>query len=180
MTCSEGRRLMGRFRSDARLHDSERRGLMEHFAGCTRCRREGLAIDPTLLLLGASSLEMRSSEIVSIRQTVQAMRRARELERAGARPWRRVRRAAAMSVLLTALLLFPGGGQERLEERNATSGHQTPSSGSLYSLGEGHTQISIWDSLSLIENLDRPDARIYQWTEQDLSVVMIVDESLDL
>ncbi len=32
----------------------------------------------------------------------------------------------------------------------------------------------------VIEELNRPGARVYQLTEEDLSVVMIVDETLDL
>jgi len=31
-----------------------------------------------------------------------------------------------------------------------------------------------------IEGVDRPDARVYEWGADDLSVVMVVDESLDV
>ena len=46
-----------------------------------------------------------------------------------------------------------------------------------------HTVLAdFWTSEAspLIEAIDRPQARIYQLGEDDLSVVMIVDESLDV
>ncbi len=180
MNCSAWRRLMQRFRDDARLDDRERRGLVEHFTGCSSCRHEGLAVDPTLLFLGASPLEFERSEVTSIRQTVQSMRRARELELAGLRPRGRVGRAAAAVILLSALFLLPGGGEKRLEAPSRARDGEPRSGDPLHSVPEDLARISVWDSPSIIENLDRPNARIYQLTEKDLSVVMIVDETLDL
>lgn len=177
MNCSDGRQLMGRLREDGRLDDDQRRDLVEHFSDCPDCRRDGLAADPTLLFLGASPLELERSEVASIRRTVRAMQRARDLDAAGSRSWTHVLRAAAAAILLTALLLLPGG-QKRLAVPSPEP--DTLSGGPLHAGGEDLAPVSVWESPSLIENLDRPEARIYQLTEQDLSIVMIVDESLDL
>ncbi len=177
MNCSEGRLLMDSYRADCRLDDDQRRDLISHFSGCPDCRREGLAVDPTMLFLGALPLELERSEVASIRRTVHAMRRARNLEAAGSSPRSRMGRAAAAAILMGTLLLLPGS-ENRLEAPGADS--QVASGRQPQSGWEELTRVSVWDSPSLIESLDRPRARVYQVTEQDLALVMIVDETLDL
>ncbi len=179
MNCAEGRLLIGRLRADARLEDSQRRALLQHFAGCAACRREGLALDPLNLFLGAAALEPERSEIEVIRQTVTSMRRFRELEDRRSRAGRRARWTAAAGILLAAVFLTPSSKQD-----SPAPGRPQASSAPLpvaqRPAARELVRVSAWEDSSIVENLDRPEARVYQLTEQDLFVVMIVDESLDL
>lgn len=147
----------------------------DHFADCAACRRELLDTDATLLFLGASRLEVDASEIAAVRQTVDAMRRTRDLELPERRTPGRAQRAVAAGFLLAALLVLPAG--ERPSEAPSPVDGQRAAA---FFQRRGATLVSDLESPSVLENLDRPTARVYQLTENDLSVVMIVDETLDL
>lgn len=150
-----------------------------HLGGCDDCRQAASAVDPTLAFHDAAQWVPEQPEIEAMRQAVATLRRSGQLSaevaaaRQGGRtlaPQRfgRRRRIVSAALFALALALLPGrtavngvdgaNGVDHLEPRFEISA--TPA--------------------SAIEGLDRPQARVYEWGADDLSVVMVVDESLDV
>ena len=81
--------------------------------------------------------------------------------------------------LVFALALLPLTGERPLEEGVEPMvdrvSEQQPRA-----LPEWHQWIDDRTVPPVIEELNRPGAKVYQLTEEDFSVVMIVDETLDL
>ena len=154
---------------------------MRHLAGCEQCRRRAMAIDPTLAFQGAAAWEPTPGESAAIVQAVRTLRRTGDLERrseqariqtSARRPGRsRDRGPLAAAALFTLILAF----------QPATTSHP-----------EGETSVVLEGPVltglaraarpaaPAIELVDRPGARVYEWGADDLSVVMVVDESLDV
>lgn len=139
---------------------------VEHFDGCTLCRREALAADPLLVFrrLPASELTPaeEQAEIDAVRQAVTAMRKAERLE------WRRSfagwRRWAAAAVLAVAALTV---GRDRVAGPERAG--ETPAA-----------PMSLAAPAPTLEGVNRPGARVYHMDGEGLSVVMVFDESLDV
>ena len=143
-------------------------GARAHMDTCPKCRRQALAADPTLVFAGAEVLRVSDGEVESIRRAVHAARRVRQTERALVRQLSGTGAGLVAAVLLAMVLLLP-----------ATT---SPPSAPLAATTPSPIFADFWTSEAspLIEAIDRPQARIYQLGEDDLSVVMIVDESLDV
>lgn len=193
--CAEVRDWIGAGMEDGLAADASDSGVQSmaaersgHFAACSDCRRELLDADPTLLFLGADRLEVSETEVESVRRTVQAMRRTRQLERpmrterrAGRRSSGRVQRAVAAGFALAMVLALPAGERPpRTPAAVPTAVGEEPTAVTAFFDRRGATLVSDLESPSVLEDLDRPQARVYQLTEHDLAVVMIVDETLDL
>lgn len=164
MSCPDWRSLVAA--RDARREDPPGWQVgLEHLEGCPDCRRRALAADPTLVFRRLPGMATSRSEIESMRGAVAALRRAGRLvadDDAGAPAagYRRWGLSAAAAVLAgVALMIAPG------------SGHPTP--GTLVAAEPE-------PATAYVEELDLPQARIYQLAEEEISVVWIVDESLDL
>ncbi len=150
------------------------RGALEHLAACPACRRRALRVDPTLVFRLLPPEEPADGEIEAVRRNVRALRRTLELESAPPRR-RRVSGGMAAAFLLALLFLMPVPG--------ADPGREPPPG-----RGAGEWQGQILrgpislpaGSAPLVESLDRPLARVYHLGGEDLSVVMIVDETLDV
>ncbi len=167
---------------------------LAHFDGCPICRREACAIDPTLVFrrLPAPSLDfdveaermmlavagMRASERVMGRATGSfGLRTSRG--RGGAARWARWGIAAGLAATTLFLgrpgeLPAPGQGplrSARIEASASAGGFQA-----------SHARLGVEPAAieSAVEDLGRPNARIYQLDGERLSVVMIVDEKLDV
>jgi hypothetical protein len=149
-----------------------------HFDACPRCRREALLADPLLVFrrLPAAELDEAAerSEVETMRQAVTAMRTAQRLE--SRRRFTGWRRWAAAAVLTLAALSASSQSRDRSPlELLAPS----PAPLALAPLAPaagpyaGHGQ-------ETLEGLNRPAARVYQMSGKDLSVVWIVDKSLDV
>lgn len=189
--CPNWRELLNlRFESSA-----EPEGLADalaHFDACPACRREACRIDPTLIFrrLPAADLDFEV-EAERMRLAVGGMRASERVEgRAtalGRHPLGRrlrsqgVRWALAAGLAAASLML---GGRSDLAD---AVGHQewawrSPST----SLFGGVVPARFVPAQapaaveSAVENLGPPDARIYQFDGERLSVVMIVDEKLDV
>jgi len=173
MTCAELRRLAPESLLASELEPVEHRRAAEHLRQCPECRRQAVAADPAVLFLDLPSLEVTAADVKAVRSAVGAMRRARVLENETSRPVSRWWRHAAAAALLAALLLVPGDTPVEHEAGDGSLGLETL-------IDEGGFLASATEPSSIIENLNRPQARIYQLTEDDLSLVMIVDETLDL
>ncbi len=147
---------------------------LEHFDSCTRCRKEALKADPLLVFRRLPAPDMSAGEerleVESMQQAVAAMRTARRLESRGEARGRFAgwRRWAAAAVLALASL---GVGRDRAPQlQQAAVAPPAP----VRAVG---ASVPAGASAPLLDGLNRPDARVYQWDSDDLSTVMIVDES---
>ena len=177
---------------------------LEHFDRCPLCRKEAIAADPTLLFrrlaapaplstLGshaspASSAASTSGgeEIEAMLAGVAALRAASRLA-APRRPhvlhgWQRWAVAAALAVAALSLgtnRLPAGGALRTLAAIPAVADLAAPGVDRIDTAPSGLNVVPAANP-SPIEGLNRPDARVYQMDGDHLSVVMIVDESLDV
>ncbi len=179
-----------------RSPDAEPEGLAEalaHFDSCPACRREACRIDPTLVFrrLPAAALDfdleaermmlavagMRASERVEGRATTLSRHPlshpiSRRLRGQGLR-W------ALAAGLAGASLLLGGRGEWAANPADSVGRPQDAASlalsGAMPARFEAPAAVE-----SAVEDLGRPDARIYQLDGERLSVVMIVDEKLDV
>ncbi len=188
--------LASRFDSHA-SKAAEPEGLaaaLVHFDGCPACRREACRIDPTLVFrrLPVAALDF-DVEAERMRLAVAGMRASERVEGRTAtlslrplsgRPFSRrlrgqsLRWAFAAGLAGAALLL---GGRGDLADAGVRSPNAAPLglSGGAVSARFDPVQAPVAFE-SAVEDLGRPDARIYQFDGERLSVVMIVDEKLDV
>jgi hypothetical protein len=138
---------------------------LAHLRACAPCRRQALAADPTLVFQLQPEPEPFPEEAEDMRRRVAALRRA-----AGVVPPRR-RFGAAGRVAAAAVLLLLA-----LAQAPPRPSAETPPGGSLAAL-PAPADIHL---LPVLEDLDRPQARVYELGSGDLRVVMIVDETLDV
>lgn len=179
--CPDWRRLAAH-RLDPRADEPE--GWSEalaHLDGCAACRGEALRADPTLAFRRLRALEMApvhvDAEADRMRQAVAAMRVASRLDRHPSRE-RSWRRWAAAAVLAGASLVF--GTQGGVSEAPARSVLQGPIQGMARPSGAVVPARLETSRPPLVEDVNRPEARVYQFDGEDLSVVLIVDETLDV
>jgi hypothetical protein len=197
--CPNWRELLkGRFERPAATTEPEGLALaLAHFDACPACRREACRIDPTLIFrrLPAAALDfdveaermrlavagMRASERVEIRHATALGRPlGRRLRGHGAR-W-----ALAAGLAAASLVLGGRGGRSDLAGGSAPQLDGRATSAALSAVSGASVPARL-DPLaapvaveSAVEDLGRPDARIYQLDGERLSVVMIVDEKLDV
>jgi len=156
-----------------------------HLGGCDDCRKAASAVDPTLAFHDAAQWIPEQPEIEAMRQAVATLRRSGQLsaEVAAARQGGRTlapqrfgsrRRIVSAALFALALALLPG--RTAVNGVNGVDGMIAANSVDRI---EPRFEISATPA-SAIEGLDRPQARVYEWGADDLSVVMVVDESLDV
>lgn len=129
---------------------------LEHLDLCPLCRRSALALDPTLLF--RDPVTTKAVDVESILMGVRVLRRASPKRRSYA--WREA--AAAAALLAIGLWTAPSGSSLRQIQLS-----ESP-------------PIPYVENLPVVEAVDRPEARIYQLADDELSMVMIVDETLDV
>jgi hypothetical protein len=149
------------------------RELLEHAETCADCRRAALAADPTLVFARLAEEDSAVVDIAAMRRAVETLRRAQETSpgrarhrRAGAR-WR----LAAAAVLPLLAVLLPAA--PRPERAPVPVVQVSPPATPAPPFAE-------LAALPLVEDLGRPQARVYELGGPDLAVVMIVDETLDV
>ncbi len=179
-----------------------------HLAACPRCREEALAADPTLIFHRLQAPAVSPADVAAMKQGVAALIRASRVSAPPAsvgtfggtfhsRPaarglWRSAPRWARLGA--AAALLVAGGLQapvaRELAHRSSLAGGAASAAGA----GDGgllETALPGWGAArpfpaalaatgSTLEDLDLPDARIYEVASEGMQVVMIVDPSLDL
>lgn len=157
-----------------------RRELIEHLRFCTSCRRAVVDEDPTVVFALLETEAFSEEEIGEIQASVRTLRRSRAIETAERTSDRRDRRTAMVAAsLVFALALLPLAGGKRLENGSPPLREMAAERGQR-ALPGWQEWVDDRTEPPVIDELNRPDARVYQLTEEDLSVVMIVDETLDL
>ncbi|MEP7011926.1 MAG: hypothetical protein ABJC13_16500 [Acidobacteriota bacterium] len=188
-----------------RSPNAEPEGLAEalaHFDACPACRREACRVDPTLVFrrLPAAELDF-DLEAERMMLAVAGMRASERVERVEGRAAtlsrhplshpisRRLRgqglRWALAAGLAGASLLLGGRGEWAANPADSAGRPQdaAPLAASDGAGGGGAMPARFEAPAaveSAVEDLGRPDARIYQLDGERLSVVMIVDEKLDV
>ena len=149
-----------------------------HLEDCAACRRAATAIDPTLAFRGAAAWPEEAGESAAIRQAVRTLRRAADLESRTdeARPETAVRARSRDRGPLVAAALFA----LILALQPATTSHNEADETVVGLAPTFQIQRAARPAAPAIEGVDRPDARVYEWGADDLSVVMVVDESMDV
>jgi hypothetical protein len=171
---------------------------LAHFDTCPACRREACRIDPTLVFrrLPAAALDFEV-EAERMRLAVAGMRASERVETrhatAGSPLGRRLRNRLhshgarwALAAGLAAASLVLGGRSDLAGPAGEPSGRAAFSRG-VSEGAPGGVMPARFDRLpspaaveSAVEDLGRPNARIYHLDGERLSVVMIVDEKLDV
>jgi len=167
------------------------REALKHLDGCAPCRAAAAAADPTLLFRRLAKVERppvdEAAEAEAVLQAVTAMRTADRIGRIGrvtasARPrragWRAWRRHAAAAVLMVAAL--PLGGDDGWRMRLGGETMFLDSLNQEVSQPAAGAPSGVELDQPLIENLNRPEARVYEINSQDFGFVMVVDESFEV
>ena len=152
-----------------------------HLAQCDECRRLAYALDPSLVFLKLrepgtgreSSDAAGAAEIAAMRERVATMRSMRAMNMKWPGAARRGTRALGWRWAAAALLV--GAGLAQGDRPAAVA----PLPLAL-AAGPAATMPTELELQPVVEELGRPEARVYQFAGDDLSVVMIVDETLDV
>jgi hypothetical protein len=198
MNCPDWRRLAAhRDAAHALPSDTARwdEAVVHYDSGCPLCRRAALAAEPTLVFRRLRELRepemsaaQEAAEVDSVRQAVAAMRTAsrvdsregharRSLRGAG---WMRWAAAAGLTVMALTLPASHGGRPPA-----AAAGRIAPAAASpartVSPLAPTLPAAALGEAdLPTVEGVNRPGARVYHMDGEGMSVVMIVDESLDV
>jgi hypothetical protein len=153
---------------------------LDHLDACSRCRPEALEADPLLVFRRLPAPEMtpaeESAEVDSMRQAVTAMRTARRLDtRRRFAGWRRWTAAAVLALASLAL----GHDRAPMEEsmvRMARMPVLPPESLAATAAPEDTPETGT----PTLEDLNRPNAHVYQVQRKDFALVMVVDKGMDV
>jgi hypothetical protein len=200
MSCPDWRSL------DPASHDAAADAALRHLdTGCQRCWQEALALDPTLIFRRLPVPELgpaaEAAEVEAARRAVSAMRTASRLQQRDRRPaaGRRPAGGASSSSQLARWTLAAGltamallfGASHGWHGEAARHGAPSPVASSLVApvapgaaaaapLFAAAPETLPASSRASIEGLSRPQARVYQIDGPHMSVVMIVDDKLDV
>ena len=164
-----------------RQHDEpEWAAAVEHFDGCTLCRRDAVAADPRLVFRRLPVVEMtpaeESAEVAAMRQAVAAMRTGKRLE--ARRSFAGWRRWAAAAVLAVVSLSVSRDREPQLDPA-VTAASQASAPQALERAAVQETSVPVLD-----DAVDDPAVRVYQVDSEEVSSVFIIDpkyaKSLDV
>jgi hypothetical protein len=172
-----GRLAAARDASPADPHGWEE--ALVHLDGCASCRHAAVEADPTLIFRRLPPLAVGADEVEAMRLRVSALRGARAVAGpAAARllpgrlAWQPVAAAAALAVAMLAGDHAPGGapgaGAARAAASRAMPRSMPPELGAELA------------AQPLLEELDQPYDHVVQWNAEDVSMVLVVDERLDI
>jgi hypothetical protein len=182
MSCADWMTADGSPMHPDALTGEVRRRLTHHLQECEACRRAALETDPTLVFSLRSEVGEADADSAAMIASVRSLRRVRGLEMAPSRNRRLTGGGIAAAVLGAMLLmLVPSGGERRAGSFPVPGqpGTELSADRDQQLTGFGTLPPRVQES-PILEDLDRQEARVYQVDEEDLSVVMVVDESLDL
>ncbi|HEX4952239.1 MAG TPA: hypothetical protein VF017_02435 [Thermoanaerobaculia bacterium] len=163
------------------------RQALAHLATCRSCRDDAYRADPLLVFRRLPKVEAGEADVEAMRRAVATLRRANAVETAEAAspPARAVRfgvrpgflRGLAAASLLLALTWAPSG----LERLARAPGASAPATGIATATPvPGGRRFAPGVLPASLEDLDLPEARVYELSADELQLVMIVDPSLNL
>lgn len=186
MTCPDWTTLTAHRLVRDGIEPPEWQAALAHAGGCPACRRAAVAADPTLLFQRLAEPELAASaDSPAALQTIAAMQQAvATLRRAAAAPSQSAGRrrrfgwrvAAAAALPLCALVLH---GVERPGPENLVATRELVPIADVARTASAAPSAELV-ALPLVDELSSPAARVYELGGTDLSVVMIVDETLDV
>lgn len=157
---------------------------LAHLEGCSGCRPLALTLDPTLVFRRMAAPRVSEEDVESMLHSVRALRRAQELAplpaASGLDGLRHRPRLVAIGRLAAAVALVAVGltlGPTQSLGPMGSSRTAPPVVAAVESFAAGDAELV---EGSYIEDLDLPDARVYQLAAEETQVVMIVHPSLDL
>lgn len=175
MSCPDWNGLVARRDREGMAPDGWTEAL-DHLESCSRCRPEALEADPLLVFRRLPAPEMtaaqEAAEVDSMRQAVAAMRTARRLDSRRRFSWHRW--AAAAVLALSSLAL--GHDRAPMEDAMARMAQVPPPE----SLATVQPEEAVETGAPVVEDLNRPNARIYQVQRKNLALVMVVDKGFDV
>jgi len=164
---------------------------LAHRNGCQKCAAAALEADPLLAFQGLGGFELTAAEeqreIEETRRVVAAMRTGQRLT--NAKPATRLRAAAraahardwGVAAMLTLALLGVGTGRlTRTTPPVPSATHPLVTTGTPTALIAVPARLPFQPGMTTVEGLDHPKARVYQLRGDHMSVVMIVDEKLNV
>lgn len=182
MTCPDWQSLVAARDAEPAVDPPTWAEARRHAAGCDRCRRAALAADPLLLFARLPEATVTPAELADMQSAVAALVRAGRVGHAAAighrvHPPADSRRAAAarFAAALGVCSLLALSGAPRPQPPTLDT---LAAGGDLAGLGMAADDAASMGSV--VEELDRPGARIYELPQSDMAVVMIVDASLDV
>lgn len=140
---------------------------LAHLDGCSACRETAPAADPALLFRRLPAVELAADEVEEMRRQVEVLRRSRRLEPPRRRGRGGMQRAASLAGLLAGAAMLVGGGSGNVGLENAGSSVAT----------------SLPEELAyqpMLEEIDQPFDQVVQWDAEDFSMVLVVDQRLDV
>jgi hypothetical protein len=178
MSCPDWRRLVALGDAAAGVEEPpEWHSAVEHLRHCSACRPEALAADPSLVFVEAAGWQASEAEVEELIGGVRAVNRLKVRDRAASTTARRWPGLAAAALLAVGLALM--GGSSALERGSGE--RPARSTSALFPAQQEVSSLRVGSGLTpVVEELDRPDARVYQLRQEDLAIVMIVDETFDL
>jgi hypothetical protein len=156
-----------------------------HLAACPACRAAAVAADPLLLFSRlapaqetprAADPEMLDGVLALVRASRVAGGEA-PVAASPARSARRVRRARIAAAILLASLFALSDSARRPASTAAVEPEIVAAESGFELAVESDPAEPL---LPAVEDLDRPEARIYELSEADLAVVLIVDPGFDV
>jgi hypothetical protein len=174
---SKGERLL-------REGSPERLWAERHFSHCPSCAERAFLLDPSWALNRLEKQSFTHAEIASLKLSLLEAGRLREVE-SSVRPRRRAIQAAAALAVLT--LVVAGGVRWRIAGSFGASG-ESQVSGTVTearaptALGERSRAVVTGVDLSrpTVGSVAPAAARVYDFGQEDFSLVMVVHETLDL
>lgn len=177
MSCPDWRSLLKHRLETVELEPpAEWPQAVEHLERCPACRRQALSLDPSMLFAVSAPLPVSDDEVGEIKANVRTLVRARAAERTTHRLRRGLGRIAAAAAVVGLMVLMPTHSSRQALSPGAAA--PTPAGdAALSTLGD---EAFAEAPAPVIEPLDLPAARIYQLGGGDFSIVMVVDDSIDV
>lgn len=167
MSCPDWRRLVALREEDPSRDPDGWEAARRHLADCAPCRREAIAADPLLVFAPRAATPTPAAREAEMLASVTALVRAERLAER--------RRALASSTF--GRLAAGLGVLALLSLSGAPSPRQLPAPAAQVAGVDG---LAGTPPAAILEDLDRPDARVYELPQSDIALVMIVDASLDV
>lgn len=180
MTCPDWRALAAAREADPLAEIAGWHEARTHAAACSRCREAALAVDPLLLFAREPQRSVSSNEISDMQASVMALVRASRVANGEAvarpEPPKRLLSASRIAAAIGVCSLLALSGAPR----SSSSGAAMAVAAMPDLLSAELAPAEALPAGSVVEELDRPGARIYEMPQGDVAVVMIVDASLDV